>query len=88
MDPRIITKAIKELSPNAEYAFSGDDLSTLEWHNKKAPRPTDEEILAHCEVVIANLESAHIAREAAAASAIAKLEAIGLTTEEISALRG
>jgi len=85
MDIRIITRAIKELSPNAEFAFSGDDLSTLEWHNSEAIRPTDAEILAHCEVVIKNLESE---KKANAKSKAAILDRLGITADEAALLFG
>jgi hypothetical protein len=83
MESTIIVKAIKELSPNAEFAFSSDDLSTLEWHNANATRPTDEEILAHCEVVIANLESEATTK---AADKAALLERLGITADEAKLL--
>jgi hypothetical protein len=83
MESTIIVKAIKELSPDAEFAFSADDLSTLEWHNTKAPRPTDAQILAHCEVVIANLESEAITK---AADKAALLERLGISNAEAKLL--
>jgi len=83
MEPRIITRAIKELRPDAEFAFSDDDLSTLEWHNAKATRPTDAEILARCEVVIANIETEATTKAAAKA---ALLERLGITADEANLL--
>ena len=83
MDIRILARAIQELSPTGQFAFSGDDLSTLEWHNAKAPRPTDAEILAHCEVVIANLESEATTK---AADKAALLERLGITADEAKLL--
>jgi hypothetical protein len=83
MNPQIITKAIQELSPTAEFAFSADDLSSLKWHNAKAPRPTDAEILARCEVVIANLESEATTK---AAEKAALLERLGITADEAKLL--
>lgn len=79
MNPDILVLAIKELSPEAEFAFTGDDLSTLDWQNKKAPRPTDEEILAHCQVVIENLKNE---AETKAAAKAALLNRLGITAEE------
>ena len=79
MESSIIVKAIKELSPDAEFAFSGDDLSTLEWHNPKAKRPTDVEILARCEVVIANLATEATTK---AADKAALLQRLGITPDE------
>ena len=83
MESTIIVKAIKELSPDAEFAFSEDDLSTLQWHNDTAPRPTDEEILAHCKVVIKNLE---VEKKANAKSKAAILDRLGLTADEAALL--
>lgn len=83
MESTIIVKAIKELSPDAEFAFSSDDLSTLEWHNADAKRPTDAEIMAHCEVVIANLETEATTK---AANKAAILDRLGLTADEAALL--
>jgi hypothetical protein len=83
MESAIIVKAIKELSPDAEFAFLEDDLSTLKWHNPKATRPTDAEILARCEVVIANLESEANTK---AADKAALLERLGITADEAKLL--
>jgi hypothetical protein len=57
MDARIITRAIRELSPTAEFSFQEEDLTTLKWDNPKAKRPTDEEILAQYSVTEANIEA-------------------------------
>lgn len=85
MESTIIVKAIKELSPDAEFSFSENDLSTLEWHNPKAKRPTDAEILAHCQVIIANLEKEATTK---AAEKAALLDRLGITSEEASLLLG
>jgi hypothetical protein len=83
MEAKIIVKAIKELSPEAEFAFSQDDLSTLEWHNPKAARPTDAEILARCELVIANIQTEAIKK---AADKAALLDRLGITADEAKLL--
>jgi hypothetical protein len=83
MESTIIVKAIKELSPDAEFSFSDNDVSTLEWHNAKAKRPTDAEILARCEVVIANLESEATAK---AADKAALLQRLGISDAEVKLL--
>jgi hypothetical protein len=83
MNPDILVLAIKELSPEAEFAFSGNDLSTLDWQTKKAPRPTDEEILARCEAVIANLANEAETKSAAKA---ALLDRLGITADEAKLL--
>lgn len=83
MDFRIITRAILELSPTAEFSFKEDDLSTLEWHNSKAKRPTDQEILAQCVVVEAAILSEATAK---AADKAALLTRLGITQEEANLL--
>ena len=83
MDPQIIFLAIKELSPDSEFSFSSDDLSTLKWHNEGAPRPSDEDILAHCKVVIKNLKT-KAATDSAAKTAL--LERLGITEDEAKLL--
>jgi hypothetical protein len=83
MDARIITRAILELSPTAEFSFKEDDLSTLEWHNSKAKRPTDEEILAQY-----SLTETNIAAEASQkiVDKEALLKRLGITAEEAALL--
>jgi hypothetical protein len=49
----MITEAIKELAPNAEWVLTDDDLSTLNWLSSDITRPTDAEINAK----VAELES-------------------------------
>lgn len=44
------TKALIDLCPGARFNIMNDDLSTLEWLEDD-PRPTDEEIIAHIEVM-------------------------------------
>lgn len=45
-----IINAIHDLCPGAGFSISGDDLSTLNWFDD-LPRPSDEEILDHVEVM-------------------------------------
>jgi hypothetical protein len=81
-----LSKAIISLRPGAEFSIDGDDLKTLIWHTEGVTAPTEAEITAE----LARLEAAEIAdaqaKEDAKASAQAKLAALGLTPEEISAL--
>lgn len=42
----MITEAIRNLAPNAEWVLTGDDLSTLNWLSTDITRPTDAEINA------------------------------------------
>lgn len=83
MDARTITRAIRELSPTAEFSFQEADLSTLDWHNSKAKRPTDKEILDQCAVVEAAIVSEAQSNAAAKAALLTRL---GMTQEEANLL--
>lgn len=76
-------KAIKFIRPGAEFVLRGDD---LDWLDNEQTKPTDEEIEAG---FIAYQEAkAQAAAEAQAkkAAAEAKLEALGLTSDDLKAL--
>ena len=83
-----IVQAIKSLRPGAEWTMNGDDVEGIIWHTEGVEPLTTAEVQAE----IARLEQAEIdaaaAKEAAKASALAKLEALGLTTEEAQAIAG
>jgi hypothetical protein len=68
--------------------MNGDDVEGIIWHTEGVEPLTSAEVAAE----IARLEQAEIdaaaAREAAKASALAKLEALGLTAEEAQAIAG
>lgn len=50
MTHKEITKALRDIRPNAEWTLSGDNYADLEWLDKKATKPT----LAQIEAAIAN----------------------------------
>jgi hypothetical protein len=83
MDAIILARAIRELSPLAEFSFKEEDLSTLKWDNPKAKRPTDEEILAQY-----SLTETNIAAEASQriVDKEALLKRLGITAEEAALL--
>jgi hypothetical protein len=80
--------AVASLRPGAEWSMSGDDVEGITWHTPNVEPLTSAEVQAE----IARLEQAAIdevaAREAAKASALAKLEALGLTADEAAAIAG
>lgn len=79
-------KAIQSLRPNAEFIMTDDDPQTIIWHTEGITTPTLEEINAEIKR-LEDEEAARVTSKAAAKeSAQAKLAAIGLTPEEISAL--
>lgn len=80
--------AIKSLTNNAEFTLTDGDYSTIEWVNFDGTPPTQTEIDAEITRLQLAVSEAETAKAAAAASAVTKLEAIGLTADEIAALRG
>ena len=82
-----LIKAINNLRPSSEFSFTDNDYSTIEWHVLEGTAPTKKQV----EDEIAKIKAAELAEEAAkiaaANSAISKLEALGLTAEEIAAIR-
>jgi len=81
-------QAVASLRPGAEWSMNGDDVEGIIWHTEGVQPLTSAEVQAE----VARLEQAEIdaaeAKEAAKASALAKLEALGLTTEEAQAIAG
>lgn len=83
-----IIAGIKRLHPEAEFVFNDNDYSTIRWDVLDGTAPTLKQIEAAWNQVIAEQEAGKLAKQTASSSAVAKLEAIGLTAEEIAALRG
>jgi hypothetical protein len=81
-------EAVKSLRPGAEWSMNGDDVEGIIWHTPNVEPLTTAEVQAE----MARLEQAAIdeaaAKEAAKASALAKLEALGLTADEAQAIAG
>jgi len=83
-----IQEAVMSLRPGAEWTMNGDDVEGIIWHTEGVEPLTSAEVAAE----VARLEQAEIdaaaAKEAAKASALAKLQALGLTTDEAQAIAG
>jgi hypothetical protein len=81
-------QAVMSLRPGAEWSMNGDDVEGITWHTPNVEPLTTAEVQAE----MLRLEQAAIdeaaAREAAKASALAKLEALGLTADEAQAIAG
>ena len=84
----MIFKAIQSLRPGSEFTMNNDDIKTIVWHTEGVTTPTKKQI----DDEIKRLEAAELtevqSKEAAKASAIAKLEALGLNLEEAKAIFG
>ena len=81
----MITKidALLKLKPNAEWNWKGQDYEGLEWLDQNQSKPTEQEILDKQAELQAAEDQAIIDRENNKSSAKSKLEALGLTTDEI-----
>jgi len=81
--PQILTSKY----PGAQWVLDGDDYSGLEWLDD-SPKPSEAELTALWPEVEAEIQAEADAKIAAKASAVAKLEALGLTVEEVSVAFG
>ena len=81
-------QAVMSLRPNVEWSMNGDDVEGIIWHTEGVEPLTRAEVDAE----ITRLQEAAVAeqqrKEAARASAIAKLAALGLDADEVSAVIG
>jgi len=81
-------EAIISLRPGAEWTMSGDNVENIVWHTPDVEPLTEAEVQAE----MVRLEEARVveaqARADARVSAVAKLEALGLTVEEVSTVFG
>ena len=82
----LLLKAIQKLHPNAEVVIYDNDLSTAIWHNFVGIKPTQAEIDEAIEQIKIDEAQAEIDKAAAKAAAEAKLEALGLTSDDLKAL--
>lgn len=80
-----LNRAIYSLKPEAEYTYSNDDYSTIQWIKLEGDAPTQSEIDAEIE----SLKAKDIADKASrAADKAALLERLGITAEEAKLLLG
>lgn len=81
-------QAVVSLRPGAEWSMNGDDVEGITWHTEGVEPLTSAEVQAEVKRLEKSAAQAVADREAAKASALAKLEALGLTTEEAQAIAG
>jgi hypothetical protein len=83
-----LSSALQSLRPGSEFTFTEQDIKSIVWHTEGVTTPTKKQI----DDEIKRLETAELAevqaKEAAKASAIAKLEALGLNLAEAQAIIG
>ena len=82
-----ISTILTKRYPDAEWTLDGDSYSGLTWLSDST-KPTLAELEALAPEVEAEIAGERQAKEDAKASAIAKLEALGLTVEEVSVAFG
>jgi len=81
-----ILEAIKKINPNAQASITDEDLNTIRWENGTTPI-SKEDIEAQIPVVEQEIADAAAKKIADKASANAKLKALGLTDDEIEAIK-
>ena len=81
-------QAVISLRPGAQWSMNGDDVEGIIWHTEGVEPLTSAEVQAEVKRLEKAEAQAVADREAAKASALAKLEALGLTTEEAQAIAG
>ena len=81
-----LSKAIKKLKPNAEYSFTEEDYSSIQWYKLEGDAPTQKEIDDAIKQVKAEEKIAETNKTKAKEAAQAKLAALGLTVEDLQAL--
>ena len=81
-----ILEAIKKINPNAQASITDEDLNTIRWENGTTPI-SNADIEAMIPTVEQELKDAAAKKIADKASANAKLKALGLTDDEIEAIK-
>ena len=76
------------LRPNTEFTMNDDDPNTIVWHTEGVTTPTAKQIKDAIKAMEVQEIAEKEAKEAAKASAIAKLEALGLNLDEAQAIIG
>jgi hypothetical protein len=71
----------------SEWTLTGNEYSSLEWLSD-SPKPTEKQLEDLWPTVQAEIQAAAQAKIEAKASAISKLQALGLTVDEVEAAFG
>jgi hypothetical protein len=84
----MLIQALSSLRPNSEFTITDEDLSSIVWHTQGTTTPTKKQIDDEIKRLKDADAKAIADKESAKASAIAKLEALGLTLPEAQAILG
>jgi hypothetical protein len=85
MNPEIISKAVQNLAEGAEFTFNYLDLDSLVFLND-VEQPTKEQIEAEMVKVIEKEEEEKNRKVTARNAALAKLQSLGITEDDLKAL--
>jgi hypothetical protein len=83
-----LIKAIQSLRPDTEFTIVDNDIKNIVWHTEEVTTPTKKQIDDEIKRLEAEEAATVQARIDAKASAIAKLEALGLNLAEAQAILG
>jgi len=78
-----IAESILALDPTAQVSINAEDLNQITWHDGNPNSITSEQITAKQAVLVIQAEADATAKANRLASVKSKLEALGLTTEEV-----
>jgi len=78
-----IAKAILALDPTAQVSINAEDLNQITWHDGNPNGITAEQITAKQAALVIQADADAAAKVNRLASVKSKLEALGLTTEEV-----
>jgi len=81
-------QAVMSLRAGVEWTMNGDDVEGIIWHTPDVQPLTAKEVAAEVKRLEEAAADEAAAKEAAKASALAKLEALGLTADEAQAIAG
>ena len=81
-------QAVMSLRPGVEWTMNGDDVENIIWHTEGVQPLTTKEVQAEVKRLEKAAADEAAAKEAAKASALAKLQALGLTEAEAAAIAG
>jgi hypothetical protein len=82
-----IAKVLTHKYPGTEWTLDGDTYEGLTWLSD-TPKPTKKALEKHWPTVTAEIEAEKQAKLDAKASAVAKLQALGLTVDEVQVAFG
>jgi hypothetical protein len=81
-----IAKAILKINPEADFSIDGEDINKINWYNNTTPI-SKEDIQAQLPIVEQEIANAAAKKIADKEAANAKLRALGLTDDEIEAIK-